>query len=263
MPAWAVHHFSVRLMAPQKRYFVLIKTRGIVFRSMKYSESSLIVDVFTEQRGLRSYLIPGVRGRRSKISPGLLQVMSLVDMVAYDKHERGLNRVREIQSAGLYESLPFDLLKSSIGLFITEVARKAVREPEENARLFEFLFRTYQFLDQTSAPVANLHLHFMLELSFHLGFVPNGTCSPSTPYFDLREGVFVAEPPVHGHGLPAPLSEALYALLRCGYANCHEVKMSRAQRQELLDKLIHFYRFHIDNFPEINAHRILQDVLGG
>ena len=75
---------------------MLIKTRGIVFRSLKYGETSLIVDIFTEERGLRSYLINGVRSKRGKVKASLLQIMSLVEIVAYDKHERGLNRVKEI-----------------------------------------------------------------------------------------------------------------------------------------------------------------------
>lgn len=241
---------------------MLIKTRGIIFRAIKYSESSVIVDIFTEERGMRSYLVPGVRRKKSAISPGLLQVMSLVDMVAYDKRERGLNRIREIKNAAVYQAIPFEVPRSSVGLFMAEVARKAIREPEENKRLFLFLFRTFQFLDRTDSPFGNLHLHFLLELSFHLGFVPGGTWSEDTPFFDLQEGVFSATKATGHQYLEPESSQILYRLLRCEYHNCHEVEMPRAMRQHLLDQLLTFYRFHIDNFPEINAHSILKTVLG-
>lgn len=240
---------------------MLIKTRGIVFRSIKYSETSVIVDIFTEERGMRSYLVPGVRRKKARVSPGLLQVMSLVDMVAYDKNEKGLNRIREIKSAAVYQSLPFEVHKSAVGLFMAEVARKAIREPEENRRLFEFLFRTFQFLDHTAAPISNLHLHFLLELSFHLGFVPGGAWSEQTPYFDLQEGIFTDHKNTGHQYLERDNSQVLYQLLRCDYASCHEVRISRSVRQGLLDKLLAFYRYHIDNFPEINAHSILKTVL--
>lgn len=245
----------------EKTRKVLIKTRGIVFRSIKYSESSVIVDIFTEERGMRSYLVPGVRRKKASISPSLLQVMSLVDMVAYNKNEKGLNRIREIKNAAVYQSIPFEVRKSSVGLFMAEVARKTIREPEENKRLFGFLFRTFQFLDRTDAPIANLHLHFLLELSFYLGFVPGGTWTEQTPYFDLQEGVFSSSKMTGHQYLDEENSQALYQLLRCDYANCHEVSLSRAVRQELLDQLLVFYRYHIDNFPEINAHNILKTVL--
>ncbi len=242
-------------------YTVLIKTRGIVFRAMKYSETSVIADIFTEAKGMRSYLVPGVRKKKASVSPGLLQVMSLVDMVAYDKQERGLNRIKEIKSAAVYQSLPFDVQKSAVGLFMAEVARKSIREPEANQRLFDFLFRTFQFLDQTQAPIGNLHLHFLLELSFYLGFVPSGEWSASTPFFDLQEGTFTSLSRSGHQQLGEDSSHLLYQLLRCGYGNCHEVKMNRRMRQHLLDKLLAFYQYHIDNFPVINAHSILQTVL--
>lgn len=255
--------FSMKLayLPNKKTGIVLIKTRGIVFRAIKYRESSVIVDIFTEERGMRSYLVPGVRRKKARISPGLLQVMSLVEMVAYDKNEKGLNRIREIKSAGVYQSIPFEVRKSAVGLFMAEVARKAIREPEENKRLFDFLFRTFQFLDQTTEPIANLHLHFLLELSFHLGFIPGGVCSADTPCFDLQEGVFSSSNSTGHQYLDKAHSMALYQLLRSDYANCHAVDISRATRQHLLDKLLAFYRYHIDNFPEINAHSILKTVL--
>lgn len=258
-PGWFFDELAY--LPNEKTGKVLIKTRGIIFRSIKYSESSVIVDIFTEERGMRSYLVPGVRQKKARISPGLLQVMSLVDMVAYDKNERGLNRIREIKSAAVYQSIPFEVRRSAVGLFMAEVARKAIREPEENQRLFGFLFRTFQFLDTTDAPIANLHLHFLLELSFHLGFIPGGSWSENTPYFDLQEGVFSGSQTTGHQYLEQHSSQVLYQLLRCDYTNCHEVEMSRSMRQDLLDKLLAFYRYHIDNFPEINAHSILKTVL--
>jgi len=240
---------------------VLIKTRGIVFRSIKYGETSMIVDVFTEERGLRSYIINGVRSKRGKVRASLLQVMSLVEMVAYDKHQEGLNRIKEIKAAQVYRSLPFDVRKSAVGLFMAEIARKSIREPEENSQLFEFLFRSFQFLDATEQPIGNLHLHFMLELSFHLGFVPGGEWSEQTPFFDLREGVFVSEAPVHGHHLNTAGSELMHHLLTCNYANCHQLSMSSDQRRLLLRKLIDFFRFHVESLSEIHAHEVLQEVL--
>lgn len=240
---------------------MLIKTRGIVFRSIKYGETSLIVDIFTEERGLRSYLINGVRSKRGKVRASLLQLMSLVDMVAYDKHERGLNRVKEIRPAEVYRSLPFDVRKSAVGLFMVEMARKSIREPEHNPRLFEFLYRSFHFLDDTTGPIGNLHLHFLLELSFHLGFVPNGNWAAATPFFDLQEGVFVAEAPTHGNHVGSDESRMVDRLLNSTYANCSQVEMTSAQRRLLLRKLIDFFRFHVENLSEIHAHEVLQEVL--
>ena len=242
---------------------MLIKTRGIVLRSMKYSETSIIADIYTEERGMRSYIISGVRSKKAKVSPGLLQVMSLVDMVAYDRQEKGLNRIKELRAAHVYTSLPFDVRKSAVGLFMAEFARKTIREPEENKRLFGFLFQSFRFLDETAAPIANIHLYFLLELSSFLGFVPAEEWSEATPVFDLQEGVFVAAPPPHIHHLGEVESRLLHQLLDKKLETCHELSMQRPQRKLLLLRLIDYYRLHIENFPEIYAHEVLQEVLEG
>lgn len=239
---------------------MLLKTRGIVFRAIKYSETSLIVDIYTEARGLRKYIISGVRKAKSSVSAGLFQVMSLVDIVAYEREGKDLNRLKEIRPAYIFRSIPFDLHKGAVGLFMAEVARKTIREAEENQPLFDFFFRTFQHLDRTEQPVANLHLHFMLELSTFLGFVPGEDHSETMPYFDLQEGVFVPQTGSHPHFLEETLAASLYQLLQSSMENCHNVKIGREERRRLLQGLLDYYRLHLENFPEINAHLILQEV---
>ena len=59
---------------------MLIKTRGIIFKSIKYSETSLILDVYTEELGLQKYIISGVRSKKARTTAGMLQIMSLLDL---------------------------------------------------------------------------------------------------------------------------------------------------------------------------------------
>lgn len=241
---------------------MLIKTRGIVLKTMKYSESSIIADIYTEEKGLRRYIISGVRSQRSRISAGLLQVMSLLELVAYEREDKDLNRLKEIRPAWVYQSVPFDVYKGAVGLFMAEIARKTIREAEQNEPLFAFLFQTFRFLDETPHPVANLHLHFLLELSAYIGFTPGGDFDTETPFFDLLEGLFTSMAPAHPHFLDEKMSGLLYAFLRTDAASCHEINLTREQRRLLLLNLLDYYRLHIEHFPDINAHLILQEVLG-
>jgi DNA repair protein RecO (recombination protein O) len=240
---------------------MLIKTQGIVFKTIKYGETSVISDIYTKEKGLRSYILRGVRSKRAKVKASLLQVMSIVDMVAYERSDKKLHSVKEIKSAFVYQNLPFDVRRSAVGLFIAEVARKSIREPEENKPLFDFLLSTFQFLDATPHSIANIHLWFMLRLTTFLGFVPGGDWGENTPVFDLKEGVFVKEEPDHLHFLQAAESQLFYKLLITGLSDSHQISMPRATRKQLLSRIIDYYRLHIENFPEINAHTILEEVL--
>jgi DNA repair protein RecO (recombination protein O) len=241
---------------------MLIETRGIVFRSLKYSENSLIVDIYTEAKGLQSYFVNGVRSQRSRQNASVYQVMTLVDLVAGVREDRGLNKIKEIKTAFIYNSLPFDVRKSAVGMFMAEVARKTIREAESHSELFAFLYNTFLFLDQTSYPVANLHLHFLVELSGFLGFMPGGDLSEESPVFDLQEGVFCDTSPSAGYCLDLELSKAFYALLQTNYADCHNLRIPASQRRQLLSKLLDYYRLHLEHLPEIHSHQILQEVLG-
>ena len=240
---------------------MIIETRGIILRSIKYSETSIIIDVYTEKKGLRSYIVSGVRAPKSKISVGLLQVMSLIDMVCYESDNAGkLNRIKEIKAAHVYTSLIFDVKKSAVGQFVAEVARRTLREAEENTALFNLIFDVFVYLDETQSGYANLHLAFMLALSNHLGFQPQLDTYTEGSIFDLKEGIFVDNTIGNTHYINPVLAKILRGLMESDWHKSGDVKMTREQRQLLLNELLNFYRFHIDNLPEINAHKILQEI---
>jgi DNA repair protein RecO (recombination protein O) len=241
---------------------MIIKTRGIILRAIKYSETSIITDIYTEAKGLRSYIISGVRTPKAKISAGILQVMSLVDLVAYDKEEANkLNRIKEIKAAHVYTSLPFDINKSAIGQFMAEVARRTIRESEENAALFHFLFDIFTYLDTVHEGYANLHLSFLLELSNFLGFQPHGDNYTEGSVFDLKEGIFTDKIVGHSQFINPYLSNILRGLIEKNWHRSSEIKINREERRLLLGELLNFYDYHIDNFPDIHSHKILQEVL--
>lgn len=240
---------------------MLIKTRGIVFKAITYSETSLICDIYTEEKGLCKYIISGVRTRKPKVNPSLLQVMTLLDMVAYHRVKKSMNRTKELKPAYIYTSLPFNTKKSAIGLFIAEVIQKTIKEEEANPPLFNFLFDSFIYLDQHQGSIANFHLYFLVQLSKFLGFMPHNNHSEKRPYFDLQEGIFVAKEPME-HALYLKKKESIFfsKLLSISLEEIEYLKLERASRQQLLDYLILFYRLHIENFQQLNSHEILQSV---
>jgi len=239
---------------------MLVKTRGIVFRSMKYRETSLIVDLYTEALGLQKAIINGVRSKNARSKANLYQVMSQLDLVMYYREDRDLHRLREARTEYIYQQLPFDVRRGAVGMFIVEMARKTIRNSEQNTSLYAFLSDTLVHLDQCTTSIANIHVHFLLELSEHLGFMPDTDYSTDRPFFDLQEGVFTGEAPLHGQYLGPELAALLAQLQRTDRNNCHEVSMPRTVRQQLLEKFIRYYQLHIENLPPIHAHTILRDV---
>lgn len=239
---------------------MLLKDQAIVFRTHKYGESSLIVELYTQQKGVRKYIINGVRSPKARTKANLLQVMTLLDIVAYERDDKDINRLKELRPSYIYQSIPFDIRKGTVGLFMIEVARKAIKEKEENTPLFNFLSNTFRLLDTSPHSIAHFHLVFLLELSTFLGFQPAGSYSDETSIFNLMEGEYVATSPDHGHYLSGNLSIALDQLLDHNTGNCHELKLERELRKRLLEQLVFYYQLHLDGLGVIHSHQILKEV---
>lgn len=239
----------------------ILTCRAIVLRAVKYGETSLILDMLTEARGRRSFIIGGVRKANARISEGLLRPMALLDIVAYDRPDRELNRLKEVRPELVYRNLPFDLLRGTVGLFMIELVQKTVRESEENTPLFEFIFSNFSHLDRSTYPVHNWHLGFSLHLAGFLGFAPTGLQSEETPYFDLQEGRFSGPERPLPHGLSEGLSTLISELLQIAPEDSHQVTSTRAQRQELAEQLVNFFRLHVEGFSGLNTLPVLRSVM--
>jgi DNA repair protein RecO (recombination protein O) len=169
---------------------MLHKTRGIVLHTVKYSETSLIVKVYTEAFGIQSYMVKGARNPKSKLRPILFQPLTLLELVAYHKERNTLQSIKEIRLAHPYQSMPFDIRKSSIALFLNEVVYRSVGEEESNPALFEFLWSSFLLLDAVEEPFMHFHLLFTIKLTKYLGFHPRNTRTDEHCFFNLSEGTF-------------------------------------------------------------------------
>jgi DNA repair protein RecO (recombination protein O) len=243
--------------------FMLLKTRGIVFRTVKYGETSVIADIFTEEKGLHSFIAGSVRAAKARMPYNLFQPMTVVELVSYFRDDvHALNRLKELRAAEVWSKIPFDIRRGAVALFMAEVCKKCIQQGSEDRDLLQFLLDNLRWLDSTPNPIANLHLHFLLQLSGFLGFQPQGDSDIQMPvFFDAKEGVFVETEPLHNDSLGAVQSAQMLALLHLPLEQCHEVKMTRADRKTMLQKLLQFYQLHVPGLTGINTPEILEMIL--
>src|SRR6185369_5739782 len=137
---------------------MLHKTRGIVFRFTKYGETSIIVNIFTELFGLQSYIVNGVRSKSSKNKIALYQPLTLLEMVVYHRENANINRIKEVKCFYPYQTIPVDIKKSALAIFINEVLNKTVKDESHAQDLCTFLMESLQALDQMTEKAENFHL---------------------------------------------------------------------------------------------------------
>jgi DNA repair protein RecO (recombination protein O) len=220
---------------------VLQKTRGIVFRFVKFGETSIIANIFTEQFGLQSYMIKGVRTSSRKSRIALFQPLTLLDMVVYHKENAGILHIKEVKCFHSYQFINSDVRKAAIAMFINEVLNKSVKEQSHAQDIFNFIAESLIYLDTLEHP-ENFHLIFLIGLSKHLGFGPH----------------LVSE--VLGGRMVSDDEElALNRFLRLDYHI--EIPLTYEQRKNILAVLLRFYQAHSDGFGEMKSVAVLKEVL--
>ncbi len=238
------------------------KTAGIILHSLKYSETSIIARVFTREAGLHSYLVPGVRKAKSRFKKNLFQSLSVVELVAYHKERGGLQRIKEISCPQPYDSLPYVITKTSIAVFLAEILNHALKNQEANIQLYDFIADSLKQLDQTSGNIANFHLVFLIRLSRYLGFNPRDNHDKHHRFFNIKEGLFQTRIDDPDYCLDERLSLVFLQVINTELPQQQDLNIIKDDRKLLLQKIIDYYRYHLEGMPEIKSHQVLETVLG-
>ncbi|NNC95521.1 MAG: DNA repair protein RecO [Chitinophagales bacterium] len=237
---------------------MILKTEGIVLHSLKYSDSSLISRIYTKELGLVSYIIRGVR--KSKGKAGLFNPPSILELIVYNNSNKKLQNIKEYKNAVIYTSIPFNIIKTSITLFIIELLNKCIKEEEANSLKFNFIKQSLVYLDQNDEDLAIFPAWFMVHFAAFLGFEP-GNRNGNEKYFDLTSGTFIHDLPDHSYVMDEESSMILAGLIRCDVADAGNFKLSRKERKVLISHLISYYQYHIEGFSKMKSFDVLESIL--
>ncbi|MFI5152111.1 MAG: DNA repair protein RecO [Chitinophagales bacterium] len=244
---------------------MLHKTRGIVLRTVKYGETSLIVSIYTGLFGLQSYLVNGVR-TSTKRGPGkanLFQPAAILELVVYQNELKNLQRIREFKWARLYQHLFFDVIKNAVALFMVELLQKCLKQPESNPELYEFIEDAFIHLDAASQKmVANFPLFFVLHLAGFFGFRIHAEYGDHRNFLDLKEGIFVQEKPSHPYFLEGLNSFASSQILKMMHPEeLVQLDLNQDIRRILLQAYQQYYALHVPDFGTMKTFPVLQTIL--
>ena len=220
---------------------MICKTRGIVFRFTKFKETSIIVTIFTEQFGLQSYIVNGVRSKSAKNKIALFQPLTLLNLVVYHRENANIERIKEISCLHPYRSLTSDVKKSTMAMFLNELLNKTVKDESHTGEIFQFLCQSLISLDTQHECYENFHLIFMLKLCRFLGF-----------------GVYSLNEVLGGRITDPETENIIQDLLKADYTT--PLKINNVQRRVLLELLLQFYAEHMENLGEIKSVQVLREV---
>ena len=224
---------------------MLQKTKAISLSYIRYKESSIIARLFTEQFGLQSFVVNGVRSPKSKMPAGLFQPLQLLEIVQYYNEKKDLHRLVEIKPALPLIDLPFNHVKSSLAIFIAELISKVVREGQSNGLLFELVWNWTFKLDAQKFGLESAHIQLVWQILQPLGITPERwqdffELSSYQKYFSLEDGNLYFK----------SLSSETETLYQIG----------NAARQAILDALLAYLQKHMEGLGQLNSLPILRDV---
>lgn len=171
-------------------------------------------------------------------------------MVVFHKPKAdALHRLSEIRNSYPFARLPFDMVRTSIALFMAEILVKCLREEESNEPLYRFLEESVVGLDRTDHGLESYHLLFMCRLAGYLGFGIESA------------GQFLALLKEYRYSFPEGevQMQALEALVTGEY---EELKRTgRSGRAAMLSQLLFYFRTHLENFGDMKSLDVLKAVL--
>jgi len=244
---------------------MLHKTKGIVLRSVKFGETSLVVTIFTELFGLQSYMVNGVRqaSKRSAPKAPMFQAAAILDLVAYHNDFNNLQRLREFKWAHLYKNVLSDIRKNAVALFMIELLGKCLKQPEAQPELFYFAEDALLHLDEASDTVtANFPLFFALHLAVFFGFRISDEFSDEQPYLDLSEGSFTTDQPTHSYYLQDREAAAVSHILKIMQPEeLADIVLNQETRRRITHAVESYYALHVPDFGTMRTLPVLRELM--
>jgi len=240
---------------------MILSTKGVVLHCMDYSETSIIARIYTEQLGLQSYIVKGVRKKGARIKRNLFAPLSIIQLIANHKEGEGLRVMRDASCEHQLNAIATDMAKTAVSIYMSELLSRTITAQMADPNLYYFIEKAVLNLDNTNESIAGFPLAFTIGLTRFLGFDPLNDFSPENNYFDMTGGNFCAHPPGHPYYFSSPLSDAFSEILSAIDAGIFSIKTDYKTRSELLLRMLEYIRIHIPAFGEMKSVQVLSDVL--
>ena len=216
--------------------------------------------MFTREVGRLSFIVPLPKTPKSRMKKQYFQPMTLLEIECDVRQRVQLQKLKDVRLLSAYTSVPFSPEKLALSLFTAEFLYHALRSEQCNEPLFAYVCDAMRWLDAVETGFANFHLTFLMRLSRFLGFYPNLDDYVDGCVFDLRAATFSLQVPTHRDFLQPDDTQRIHTLMRMDFPTMRLYRLSRHDRNRIVDVLLYYYRLHIPQFPELKSLSVLQEL---
>jgi DNA repair protein RecO (recombination protein O) len=239
---------------------MLDKTRGIILHQIKYTDSGIVVQMYTRKFGRQSFLIKGMRNKKTGKHNILFQPMFILDLELYYKSTREMQSLKEFSVSFTPFDIYANIKKSSVAIFLGEVLTSVLKEESPHEEMFDFIEESVVYFDQCVEGYANFHIAFLAGLSSYLGFEPGQRSDREEKFFDMLNGVFVPVPPVHGNYANEEITNILADFFVASYDSIKNISLTGKIRNDVLETIVKYYSLHLPGLKKIKSLEVLKEV---
>jgi len=231
-------------------------TRAVVSDTMRISNSSKLVSLITEHRGLVKVMARGARRPTSRYGAAL-EPLTLVDVIYYSKAER---EIQSLSSADIIEAYPrikTDLKTLAAGSAMMEAAQTLTPTDDPSSGTFTVLVEALDGLEchETDRPDVRFW-RFMLRLLAVAGYRPSlDRCvlcgrkpHSANAFFSHADGGVVCScasvEGKYGFRVSPGSLMAMKSLMTSREDELGRIRIGRSQRREIEQAVLQFYSYH-------------------
>ena len=198
---------------------MLVTTKALVLREVKYKESDRLLTVLTEYGGKMTVKARGALRKNSKLASATQQ-LCYSEMTLF--FTRGKWSVNEASTIEMFFELREDIEAYALGCYITECVEAVAVEDQPDDALMQLALNTLFALSRHMYDSALIKAAFELRLMAIAGYTPDVNCcavcgksEPSRPFLSLSNGrICCSECRGAKFDMPAGLSTESLAAMR-------------------------------------------------
>jgi DNA repair protein RecO (recombination protein O) len=148
------------------------ESNATVLKTVNYSDTSLIVRLFTEHYGKVTVIAKGARRPKQSIA-GILQPPNHIAIWYSHKEGRDVQTLTKTEFVECYTQLTASLSKSAAAMLTVEMLDRAVHDSDPHPILYRLITSTLRSLDQAEENEKVILHFYQLHLAKQLGFGPH------------------------------------------------------------------------------------------
>lgn len=219
------------------------KISGITIRTNQLDDFKYLVNVFTREHGLIPVL---VRKAKKKSGATYLNPLAKVHFQAQIRENYDIVKSRSIELVGFAHNIYFDMVKSSIVMFLAEVIDKTLHRNYVNIGLFDYISGALDLLEERDE-AQNFHICFLWMYMKFLGIKPELKNIEADDQDVLK--CFGGE--------IRPLIDSLDGMV---FEEFWDVKFTALERKAVLLAIIEFMSVHFPSLGKLKSLEVLQTV---